>query len=150
MKPNRTTCFLSQEAFDRIKSNYSKFNEPWQDSEIEELKTMAADQVPFEQIANQLQRTPNSVKMKLKSLGLYTPKPMPGTWRSDDEARLIEMYTLPDGNRTDIEDWYKVRGTATVTNGIVIYVNCEIHWYQCRDIGKVEFKVKVWGDKVEN
>ena len=92
MKPNRTTCFLSQEAFDRIKSNYSKFNEPWQDSEIEELKTMAADQVPFEQIANQLQRTPNSVKKKLKSLGLYTPKPMPGTWRSDDEARLIEMY----------------------------------------------------------
>ena len=64
--------------------------------------------------------------------------------------RLIEMYTLPDGNRTDIEDWYKVRGTATVTNGIVTYVNCEIHWYQCKDIGKVEFKVKVWGDKVEN
>ena len=92
MKPNRSTCFLSQEAFDRIKSNYSKFNEPWQGSEIEELKTMAADQVPFEQIANQLQRTPNSVKMKLKTLGLYTPKPMPGTWSSDDEARLIEMY----------------------------------------------------------
>lgn len=64
--------------------------------------------------------------------------------------RLVDRYILPDNAKTNVEDWYKVRGNATVTNGAVTYVNCEIHWYQCKDIGKVEFKVKVWGDKVES
>jgi|GEM_PF-2040888 len=63
--------------------------------------------------------------------------------------RLVSKYVLTDNTKTKAEDWHKVRGTATVTNGMVTYVNCEIHWYQCNDIGKVEFKVKVWGDKVE-
>ena len=65
-----------------------------------------------------------------------------------DSQYLIETYLLPDGSKTKIEDWYKVRGTATVTNGKDIYINCEIHWYQCENIGKKDFKVKVWGDKL--
>lgn len=92
MKPNRTTCFLPQEEFDKIKDRYSKFNEPWQESEIEELKVMAADQIILDEIAGQLQRTPNSVKMKMRTLGLYTPKPAPTAWTSDDEDHLIELY----------------------------------------------------------
>lgn len=92
MKPNRTTCFLSQEEFNRIKSQYTKFNEAWQDSEIEELKSMAADQLSLEDISAQLQRTPNSVKMKMKALGLYTPKPSPAAWSSEDESKLVKLY----------------------------------------------------------
>lgn len=56
--------------------------------------------------------------------------------------RLINKYLLPNGEFTKPEDWYKVRGTAVVTDGVE-----EIHWYQCENIGKVEFKVKQWGDK---
>lgn len=37
MKPNRSTSFLSQEEFDRIKGQYAKFNEPWETTEVEEL-----------------------------------------------------------------------------------------------------------------
>lgn len=92
MAANRTTCFLPEEEFNRIKSQYAKFNEPWQSSEVEELKTMATDGVPLGNIAIQLQRTPNSVKMKLRSLGLYTPKPSSKPWSSDDESRLIQLY----------------------------------------------------------
>lgn len=92
MTPNRTTCFLPMEEYNKIKSRYSKFNEPWQSSEVEELESMAADGVPLGDIATQLQRTPNSVKMKMRSLGLYTPRPQPKPWSPDDEARLIKLY----------------------------------------------------------
>ena len=64
--------------------------------------------------------------------------------------RLIRDYPLPNGELTKAEDWYKVRGTAVVSNGVDTYKDCEIHWYQCENIGKVDFKVKRWGDKVEN
>ena len=67
-----------------------------------------------------------------------------------DVRYLIEKYPLPNGEFTKAEDWYKVRGTAIVTNGHITYKNCEIHWYQCENIGKIELKVKIWGDKVEN
>lgn len=92
MAANRTTCFLPEEEYNRIRSQYAKFNEPWQSSELEELKTMATDGVPLGNIAIQLQRTPNSVKMKLRSLGLYTPRPAAKPWSSDDEVRLVKMY----------------------------------------------------------
>lgn len=31
-------------------------------------------------------------------------------------------------------------GTAVITNGVDTYVNCEIHWYQCENIGKLNLK----------
>ena len=65
-----------------------------------------------------------------------------------DVNYLIEQNPLPNGQKTKAKDWYKVRGTATVTNDVETYVNCEVHWYQCKDIGKIMFKVKVWGDKL--
>ena len=66
-----------------------------------------------------------------------------------DVQRLIESYPLPNGDKTQAQDWYKCRGTAIITNGKETFINCEIHWYQCANVGKIEFKVKVWGDKVE-
>ena len=92
MRTNFPPRFLSMEDFNRIKSQYAKFNEPWQSSEIEELKSMSADGVPIQTIANQLQRTPSSVKMKLISLGLYTPKPAPAPWTEEEENNLVAMY----------------------------------------------------------
>ena len=58
-----------------------------------------------------------------------------------DIKRLIRDYPLPNGELTKPEDWYKVRGTAVVTDGKVEKIE-EIHWYQCENIGKVEYKVK--------
>lgn len=66
-----------------------------------------------------------------------------------DIKRLVNKYLLPNGENTQAKDWYKCRGTAIVTNGVETFVNCEIHWYQCINVGKVEFKVKIWGEKVE-
>lgn len=34
---------------------------------------------------------------------------------------------------------------AIITDGTKELVR-EIHWYQCENIGKVEFKFKIWGD----
>ncbi|MBQ9486892.1 MAG: hypothetical protein IJU91_03695 [Selenomonadaceae bacterium] len=55
--------------------------------------------------------------------------------------RLIRDYPLPNGEKTKSKDWYKVRGTAVVTDGVTESVE-EVHWYQCKDIGKVEYKQK--------
>ncbi|MBR4151924.1 MAG: hypothetical protein IKT98_03105 [Selenomonadaceae bacterium] len=62
-----------------------------------------------------------------------------------DIKRLIETYPLPNGEKTQAQDWYKCRGTATITDGQTEKVK-EIHWYQCENIGKVEFKEKRWGE----
>ena len=55
--------------------------------------------------------------------------------------RLIEKFPLPNGTLTKAEDWYKCRGTAVITDGKEEKIT-EIHWYQCINIGKVEFKEK--------
>lgn len=60
-----------------------------------------------------------------------------------DVQKLIEKFPLPDGSYTKVEDWYKVRGTAIISNGTEERVE-EIHWYQCENIGKVDFKLKRW------
>lgn len=57
---------------------------------------------------------------------------------------LINNHKLPNGGTTSINDWQKVVG-----NGIVVLADgskhkVEIHWYQCRNLGKIEFKVKKW------
>lgn len=67
-----------------------------------------------------------------------------------DINRLVNKYLLQNGEKTEVQDWYKCRGTAIITNNVETFINCEIHWYQCENIGKIEFKLKVWGDKVES
>ena len=63
-----------------------------------------------------------------------------------DVQRLIDENPLQNGEKTKAQDWYKCRGTAIITNGIEEKVK-EIHWYQCENVGKIEFKEKRWGDK---
>lgn len=55
--------------------------------------------------------------------------------------RLINEYCLSNGKKSNYIDWYKMRGTAVITNGIV-EKKAEVHWYQGVNIGKVEFKIK--------
>ena len=57
-----------------------------------------------------------------------------------DIKRLIRDYPLPNGELTKVEDWFKVRGRATLTDDLGNEINREIHWYQGKNIGKVEFK----------
>ena len=90
--PGRNTAFLSQEEFDIIRKSFSRFNDPWLKEEIEELKSMAAENVSFEQMSQQLQRTPNSIRLKLKSLGLYTSKPLQPRWSEEDDKLVVQMY----------------------------------------------------------
>lgn len=63
-----------------------------------------------------------------------------------DIKRLVNKYLLPNGEKTQAQDWYKCRGTAIITNGTEEKLT-EIHWYQCENIGKIEFKEKPRGDK---
>ena len=90
--PGRKTAFLPQEQFDELRRKYSRFNDPWLEEEVEELKAMAADNVSIEQMSEQLQRTPNSVRIKLKSIGLYTAKPLQPRWTDDDDKLVAQMY----------------------------------------------------------
>ena len=62
-----------------------------------------------------------------------------------DVQRLVNKYLLPNGDKTQVKDWYKCRGTAIITNGTEEKIT-EIHWYQCENIGKIEFKEKPRGD----
>lgn len=63
-----------------------------------------------------------------------------------DVQRLIDENPLPNGAKTQAQDWYKCRGTAIITNGTKERTT-EIHWYQCENIGKIEFKEKRRGEE---
>ena len=63
-----------------------------------------------------------------------------------DVRRLVNKYLLPNGEKTKAQDWYKCRGTAIITDGREEKIT-EIHWYQCENIGKIEFKEKSRGDE---
>ena len=84
--------FLTPEQYGELKGRYAKFNEPWTTEETEELKQMAADGVSRADMSQQLGRSPNAIKMKLQSLGLYVPKPAARPWTPEDEDTLVKMY----------------------------------------------------------
>ena len=84
--------FISPEQYGELKGRYAKFNEPWTAEETEELRQMAADGVSRADMSQQLGRTPNAIKMKLQSLGLYVPKPAARPWSADDDASLVRQY----------------------------------------------------------
>jgi DNA-directed RNA polymerase specialized sigma24 family protein len=84
--------FLSPEQYSDLKGRYAKFNEPWTAEEAEELKQMTLDGVSRAEMSAQLGRSPNAIKMKLQSLGLYVPKPASRPWTPGDEAELVRLY----------------------------------------------------------
>ena len=84
--------FLSPEQYDDLKCRYVKFNEPWSSDEVDELRRMAAAGVPRAEMSEQLGRTPNAIRMKLQSLGLYVPKPAARPWTDLDDDALVRLY----------------------------------------------------------
>ena len=84
--------FLSPEQYADLKGRYAKFNEPWTADEAEELRQMAADGVTRAEMVAQLGRSPNAIKLKLQSLGLYVPKPAAKPWTPEDEHALVKLY----------------------------------------------------------
>jgi len=83
---------MSPEQYGEMKARCPKFNDPWTEDEVEELRSMAADGLPRTEMAGQLGRTPNAVKLKLQSLGLYIPKPAARPWTEEDDGKLVRMY----------------------------------------------------------
>ena len=84
--------FLTPERYGQLRDEYARFNEPWTEDDIEELRRMAAEGIPLAEMEIQLGRTPNAVKYKLRSLGLYQPKPAAKPWTPEDESALVSMY----------------------------------------------------------
>ena len=86
------SIFLTPEQYGDLKGRYVKFNEPWSADEVDELRRMAADGVPRAEMSEQLGRTPNAIRMKLQSLGLYVPKPAAKPWTPLDDDALVKLY----------------------------------------------------------
>jgi hypothetical protein len=59
-----------------------------------------------------------------------------------DVNRLVHTYPTSDGKFTLPDDWEKVRGRATVVESGGTEREAEIHWYQARQVGEVEIKLK--------
>ncbi len=76
----------------KLKAVYARFNEPWTGDEVEELKEMTAADVPMKDIAAHLQRTPNSLKIKLQGLGLLEKRPAGRQWTAEDDDALVNAY----------------------------------------------------------
>ncbi|MBO7117294.1 MAG: hypothetical protein J6V81_01300 [Bacteroidales bacterium] len=83
---------LTPEKYGELKTRYPRFNEPWSDEETKELEEMYSYGLAISDMAEHLGRTPNSVRMKLKAIGLYTPKPAPRPWTEEDDKHLVALY----------------------------------------------------------
>ena len=92
MSINGFTRFLPPEDYEKLRAKYPKFNEPWDDNDVDELKKMYADGQPLQEMAEQLGRTPNSLRLRLKALGLWESPPAPRQWTGEDDAALVEAY----------------------------------------------------------
>ena len=92
MSDSRFTRFLPPEDYEKLRAKYPKFNEAWDESDVDELKKMYADGQPLQAMAGQLGRTPNSLRLRLKALGLWTSPPAPKQWTGEDDAALVEAY----------------------------------------------------------
>lgn len=84
--------FMDPEEYGRMKERYPKFNEPWAADEIAELQAMAQDKVPLDAMSENLQRTKNAVRMKLKALGMWESRPAPQPWAEADDQELVRRY----------------------------------------------------------
>lgn len=60
----------------------------------------------------------------------------------DDIKRLINEHPKQNGSKTLANEWQKVKGIAIID--IQGGKKAEVHWYQCKEVGKVEFKIKRW------
>ena len=57
---------------------------------------------------------------------------------------LINKYPLQNGSKTNQKNWHKKRGTAIILHKDTSdEYKREVHWYECKNIGKVDFKVKM-------
>ena len=110
--------FLTPEQYGELKGRYAKFNEPWTAEETEELKQMAADGVSRADMSQQLGRSPNAIKMKLQSLGLYVPKPAARPWTPEDEDTLVKMYLFGRTEGAIISRLIRLRA-AVLPEGVV-------------------------------
>ena len=54
---------LTPEKYGELKTRYPRFNEPWSQEETEYLREMAGMDYPHSQMATELERSPNSIKM---------------------------------------------------------------------------------------
>lgn len=59
-------------------------------------------------------------------------------------GNLVKNYKMPNGEDTNKRDWKKVVGIGFLLLSDGITQKAEIHWYQCPNVGKREFKVKKW------
>ena len=92
MTPNRSTYFLPQEEFDKIKEKYPKFNEPWTPEDENALYELTERKATRKEMSETLGRSPRSVKMKLMELGLYEKSKSARAWSEDEEQKLVAFY----------------------------------------------------------
>lgn len=56
--------------------------------------------------------------------------------------RLVDRYRINESIDTNLKDWKKMTGNTIITDEYGYKMTAEVHWYQCKHIGRVEFKVK--------
>ena len=62
-------------------------------------------------------------------------------------ATLIKNHKRTNGTSTKATDWTKKKGFGTVIDKNGHERDAELHWYECRGMGKIDFKVKAWKDE---
>lgn len=118
------TFFLTPEQYGQMKQRYDRFNEPWSTDEVAELRQMAADGLPRSEMAAQLGRSPNAIRMKLQALGLYFPKASARPWTEQDEETLLSMYRSGT-SFTEMADHFGRSERAIITRLVLLRAGLE-------------------------
>ena len=92
---------LTAEEIARIQQKYPRFLSKWTEAEEKDAREQYFDDVPIDEIALDLGRTPKSVKLKLKELGILLPQ-NPGRKWTKEEDTFLENLLGDDITLTEI------------------------------------------------
>lgn len=92
---------LTAEQIARVQQKYPRFLSKWTEDEETQVKDKFSADVSVEEIADSMGRTPKSVKLKLKELGILLPQ-NPGRKWTKEEDTFLENLLGDDITLTEI------------------------------------------------
>lgn len=153
--------FLDEHKFlyrDREREKYQKDPVSWAETELKqrkELRNRLKNIAQNDTIKLQNIQLPQSLSAMARDIYVKSDYPVRGDYLIKRGSKItnVEVIAGKDVRRQiddirrlvrehggNAKDWQKVKGIATLSDGSKI----EAHWYQAKNVGKVEFKVKRW------
>lgn len=138
----RSLKLSNSEKWQQLQSDYKSIMSTQHDIFVPKSLGAAAKKIYVKNDINNVRGTDFSIKQGTYITNVEVIAGKGVKRQIDDIERLLREYPKQNGDKTSNKDWQKMKGIAIIDIGNG--KKAEVHWYQCNDIGKIEFKIKRW------